>query len=428
MNHFARWKTEQHAQDAAQASLTAGANLRAPVDEVQEPAGMDAGLQVESSSPITAAKNAVSYVAQPLEVARQQLQNHSEYLGQQWQKLSNVQLSVPDAPVQAVADYSVGYGKHVASSLWQAVRKWQEDDAGAMAAGVAYYLALSLFPMILLLTSGLGLLFRYTSAGRDAETQILSVVAEHCSPTLEQQVREVLSQLREHSVVGGPFGLVTAILAAIGVFYQFERAFDRIWKVPARKDANWRAACVRIISQRLSAFCLLASVGLAIVFILLANVAVGFVHAWMLRYQLPGSSLISAIDSCASLLLNAVVFGMLYRWLPKRRIQSMDAFRGGVLAALVWEGGRQLLGAVLIGVRYTAAYGAIGSFIALLLWCYWGVSIIFFGAEYAQVLSDGRRQKALLNSSNPDETPVPSNTLPSASTTENAKFDQHAER
>jgi membrane protein len=51
------------------------------------------------------------------------------------------------------------------------------------------------------------------------------------------------------------------------------------------------------------------------------------------------------------------------------------------------------LGAVLIGVRYTAAYGAIGSFIALLLWCYWGVSIIFFGAEYAQVLSDYRRQR-----------------------------------
>jgi len=49
------------------------------------------------------------------------------------------------------------------------------------------------------------------------------------------------------------------------------------------------------------------------------------------------------------------------------------------------------LGAVLIGVKYTAAYGAIGSFIALLLWCYWGVSIILFGAEYAQVLSDQRR-------------------------------------
>jgi membrane protein len=110
------------------------------------------------------------------------------------------------------------------------------------------------------------------------------------------------------------------------------------------------------------------------------------------RLHMPGAVAISAVDACATLVLNAVVFGLLYRLLPKRRIRWLDALRGGLLAAVVWEAGRQLLGAVLIGVRYTAAYGAIGSFIALLLWCYWGVSIIFFGAEYAQVLSDERHK------------------------------------
>jgi hypothetical protein len=47
-----------------------------------------------------------------------------------------------------------------------------------------------------------------------------------------------------------------------------------------------------------------------------------------------------------------------------------------------------VLEAVWIGMRYTTAYGAIGSFIALLLWCYYGVSIFFLGAEYVQVLQD----------------------------------------
>lgn len=314
------------------------------------------------------------------------------HIRSQLHQLSQLRITVPEAPVQAVTEYSVGYGKQVFFGVIAAARKWQADDASAMAAGVAYYLALSLFPMLLLLTAGLGLVFRFTRVGRDAELQILSVVAEHCSPTLEQQVRQVLSQLEEHSLVGGPFGLLTAVLAAIGVFYQFERAFDRIWRVKSREDADWWAACVRIVTQRVSAFCLLASVGLAIVLILLINVAVGFVQAWMVGLRIPGSNAISAVDACVTLLLNAAVFGLLYRWLPKRRIQWVDALRGGLLAAIVWEVGRQLLGAVLIGVRYTAAYGAIGSFIALLLWCYWGVSIIFFGAEYAQVLSDYRRK------------------------------------
>ena len=117
------------------------------------------------------------------------------------------------------------YGSEILCSLMAAHRRWQADDGSAMAACVAYYLALSLFPMLLLLIAGVGLVMRFTSLGHDAEMQILSVVAEHCSTTLESQVREVLAQLRDHSVVGGPFGLVTAILAAIGVFYQFERGF-----------------------------------------------------------------------------------------------------------------------------------------------------------------------------------------------------------
>jgi uncharacterized BrkB/YihY/UPF0761 family membrane protein len=64
-----------------------------------------------------------------------------------------------------------------------------------------------------------------------------------------------------------------------------------------------------------------------------------------------------------------------------------------LLAAIVWEVGRGLLGAVFIGMRYTSAYGAIGSFIALLLWCYYGISILFYGAEYVQVLEMRRAEK-----------------------------------
>lgn len=361
MDFFANWQFERPEVDAA---------AREPADRFVH----------ATSGPPAADEEALRHDSS---VGRQRRIPHVRTLG--------LRITVPDAPVQAVAGYSVGYGRQVFFGVVDAARKWHADNASAMAAGVAYYLALSLFPMLLLLTAGVGLVMRFTRLGHDAELQILSVVSEHCSPTLEQQVREVLSQLREHSLVGGPFGLATALLAAIGVFYQFERAFDRIWKVKTRQDANWRAACVRIVRQRLSACVLLGSVGLAIVLILLANVAVGFVHAWMASLHIPGTIAIGAVDVCATLLLNAAVFGMLYRWLPKRRIIWIDAFRGGLLAALVWEAGRQLLGAVLIGVRYTAAYGAIGSFIALLLWCYWGVSIIFFGAEYAQVLSDQRR-------------------------------------
>ena len=98
---------------------------------------------------------------------------------------------------------SSSYGREIGSSLMIALRRWQQDDASAMAACVAYYLALSLFPMFLLLIAGIGLVMRFTSLGHDAELQILDIVSEHCSETLRAQVAQVLEQLRDHSVVGG---------------------------------------------------------------------------------------------------------------------------------------------------------------------------------------------------------------------------------
>jgi membrane protein len=44
-------------------------------------------------------------------------------------------------------------------------------------------------------------------------------------------------------------------------------------------------------------------------------------------------------------------------------------------------------------MRYTSAYGAIGSFIALLLWCYYAISILFFGAEYVQAIETRRVER-----------------------------------
>lgn len=287
----------------------------------------------------------------------------------------------------SLADSGQHYAREVGSALSLAVRRWKMDDGSSMAAAVAYYLALSLFPMLLLLTSGVGFALRYTRLGKDAEQQILSIVSEHCSPTLEVQARDVLHQLSDQSLVGGPVGLLTAVMAAIAVFYQFERAFDKIWRIPPPPPSGLCGLVARVVRERFAAFTLLAGLGLSILLVLAANVAIGAVREWMTHWRVSGTAMITVLDAVTTVTLNALAFASLYRWLPKRPVLWRDAWRGGLLVSLTWEVGRQVLSAFLIGMRYTTAYGAIGSFIALLLWFYWGVSILFFGAEYVQVLS-----------------------------------------
>ena len=49
-----------------------------------------------------------------------------------------------------------------------AIQRWKQDDAATMAAAVAYYLALSLLPTLVLLASGLGLFLKWTDTGHEA--------------------------------------------------------------------------------------------------------------------------------------------------------------------------------------------------------------------------------------------------------------------
>lgn len=262
----------------------------------------------------------------------------------------------------------------------------------SLAAAVSFYLSLSIFPMLLLLTGGLGMVMRYSKLGSDAHKQILSIAAEHCSPSLEAKINDVLHQFQQQSLTSGPLGFLTTLLAAIGVFYQFERAFDKIWRVPPPSSKNWIGTLKRTIKERLTAFALLASVGAGILGVLLVNMAVGIVARWFRGTYLDGLVMLTTSHTVLTIALNAVAFGVIFKFLPKRPVKWTIALRGGLLTSILWEVGRQILGSFLIGMKYTTAYGAIGSFIGLLLWFYWAVSLLLFGAEYVLVLSHRRTQ------------------------------------
>ncbi len=83
-------------------------------------------------------------------------------------------------------------------NLRDAAVRWSEDDAGSLAASVAYYLALSLFPMLLLLITGLGLFLEFTKLGQDAQTLLLDQISEHGSEVIREQVSQVLQQFKSN--------------------------------------------------------------------------------------------------------------------------------------------------------------------------------------------------------------------------------------
>jgi membrane protein len=183
------------------------------------------------------------------------------------------------------------------------------------------------------------------------------------------------------------------IVSAIAIFAQLDSAFDRIWKLPADPHATWLDWMGKLVFQRLKALGMLVGVGGFVVLVMMTTMIWSSVERAMeplaeLRLWLRWSSSLTL-----NLLMTWIAMTMIYRVVPKQTIRWWDAFRGGLLAALLWEAGRQVLAAYMLHLNYPTAYGIIGSFIVVMLWAYYAALVLLFGAEYVRVVEEERQTR-----------------------------------
>lgn len=268
----------------------------------------------------------------------------------------------------------------------KAVQFWQQDDGNVLAAAMAYYSALAFFPLLMILTALLGLVLRFTGWGRDARARLLDSIANQTSASLADEINSALNAVESNASIGGPIGAVMMLTISVAMFAHFERSFDRIWGRPNRGPKGVRYALRNALRRRLTAFIMLLATGTLVVVTFVSGVALDTLATWGNDlWPVPSETLIGA-HALVSFVINAAMFALIYKALPRVNIRWREAIRGAMLAAIIWELGRQVLGMVLPISRYTA-YGVVGSFIATLLWVYFASCVVFLGAEYVKVAS-----------------------------------------
>jgi membrane protein len=102
---------------------------------------------------------------------------------------------------------------------------------------------------------------------------------------------------------------------------------------------------------------------------------------------------VGVLDFLVSLLLVSLLFALIYRYMPARRLAWKVVFTGGVLTALLFDAGRWAIGLYLAHSTQPSAFGAAASFAALLLWLYYTAQIFLFGAEFTACLGGVREEK-----------------------------------
>jgi membrane protein len=271
---------------------------------------------------------------------------------------------------------------------------FQEHEGPLSAAGIAYYVALSFFPLLLVLLAGLGWVLERTDLGRAAQEEVLMAIGQQVSPDVAVQIERMLKLVSAKAGTGGPIGFVVLVLSAIAIFAQLDAAFDRVFRLPIDPHETWLHWFASLVFKRLKALAMLIAMGGFILLVMISSMVLSGVLHVVTDAEAIGPWLAWASSIWANMLLNYLAFTALYHALPKPYIRWGEALRGGLLAAVLWEVGRQLLAWYLLRLNYPSAYGVVGSFLAVMLWAYYGSWVILFGAEYVRVLREERMHRS----------------------------------
>jgi len=108
------------------------------------------------------------------------------------------------------------------------IKKYGDDNGGVLVANLAHSGFVSLFPLLLVLVTLLGLVASTDPAVRH---QVLNAVA-HQIPGIGDQLAGSVQQLRRSSIIGLVVGLVVLIWGATGLAQAGLFTMEQVWNLP----------------------------------------------------------------------------------------------------------------------------------------------------------------------------------------------------
>ncbi len=266
--------------------------------------------------------------------------------------------------------------------LKRVVSEFFKDDAMTHAAALAYYGALSLAPLVLIL------LWIASFVGPTAEKTLVDQAVTAMGEQAGSSIQQVIGGARARPTlanISGAVGLGVLLFSAASVFVQLQHALNRIWDVKPRPDAGiWNT-----VRKRLLSFAVVLLMGL----LLMASLVLGFVLSAGLKAFGESATLLRLLNEAVIFVVLTAFLALVFKYLPDVKISWRDVWLGAAVTAVLLSVGKLLIGLYLGRSGVASGYGAAGSIVLLLVWAYYSGIILLFGAEFTQVWAgrSGRR-------------------------------------
>ncbi len=259
-----------------------------------------------------------------------------------------------------------------------AVSRFFAADGFLLGAGLAFFFLVTMIPLTLLGISAAG----FVLTG-DRATHLVVDQLSRNFPVYRHELTQAILRIVEARRESGLLGTVSLVFFSTPLFGATRLIMHRLLgiRAPASFFHNLLRDALMVISLSV---------------LLFAATVATWTFAWVQDFILEPMGFTSAwLDAAAvafGLLLGVLMFGLGYRYLPRRPVRMGPALAGGILASILWEIAKRLFRLYVrkLGL-YHQIYGPLGVLIAFVMFVYYTAVVFVLGGCYVAALESRRR-------------------------------------
>ena len=257
---------------------------------------------------------------------------------------------------------------------------WERHEAPRQGAALAFYTLLSLSPLVIFVMTFLSLLLDRTAV----QTQVSAKIHSLAGPQAEKALTSLLYNSGRHSSgwLASMVGMATLLFGASGVFGELRSALNKIW------DAQpVDTGITGFVRERFFSFGMVLSIGFMLMVSLVLSSALATASKYFEALIHAPLALLSVLNFLISLAGIAVLFALIFKFVPETEVHWRDVRLGAFFTAVLFTVGKTLIGLYIGRTGVGSPYGAAGSLVAMTVWVYYSAQIFLFGAEFTRVSS-----------------------------------------
>jgi YihY family inner membrane protein len=250
----------------------------------------------------------------------------------------------------------------VAAFGYAVVKKYGDDNGGQLVTGLSHTAFVSLFPMLLVLVTIVGLVASFDPS---LHHEVISAVSKQF-PGFGDTLTGHLPQLRRSSVIGLIIGLLVAIWGTTGLAQNGMYTMAQVWNIPGPE----RPGYVQRLG-RTGLFFLVLGIGV------IATMGLSSLSAFGHH-----SALIVVAAEVLALAANMGMYVLGFRVLTPKAVPTRQLIPGAIVAGIAWTV-LQTTGTLVVShyLKSTSIYGIFGIVLALVAWIYLVIEVTVYSAE-----------------------------------------------